>query len=180
MLMLTPLCADTPLDCEVSAWSPWGLCKGKCGDSGVRHRTRYILMHPANNGAVCPPLEQERKCFPDNCLWLDQERREKNKRKERREKKERKARRGRKGRRLRNNRKRSAMCSHEPWKNLNWTPCFPLWLWLLPLLTDFVVGCQTDQLGSQRWTEKRIVLKCHIKPISSSIHIRRSDSIRKV
>ncbi|MEQ2165373.1 hypothetical protein GOODEAATRI_016135 [Goodea atripinnis] len=63
-----PLCPDTPLDCEVSAWSPWGLCKGKCGDSGVQHRTRYIIMHPANNGAACPQLEEERKCFPDNCL----------------------------------------------------------------------------------------------------------------
>uniref|UniRef100_A0A3Q1IKR4 Spondin domain-containing protein n=1 Tax=Anabas testudineus TaxID=64144 RepID=A0A3Q1IKR4_ANATE len=61
-------CADTPLDCEVSVWSPWGLCKGKCGESGVQHRTRYILMHPANNGAACPLLEEERKCFPDNCL----------------------------------------------------------------------------------------------------------------
>ncbi|TKS72820.1 Spondin-2 Differentially expressed in cancerous and non-cancerous lung cells 1 [Collichthys lucidus] len=59
---------NTPLDCEVSVWSPWGLCKGKCGDSGVQHRTRYILMHPANNGAACPLLEEERKCFPDNCL----------------------------------------------------------------------------------------------------------------
>lgn len=59
---------NTPLDCEVSVWSPWGLCKGKCGESGVRHRTRYILMHPANNGAACPLLEEKRKCFPDNCL----------------------------------------------------------------------------------------------------------------
>uniref|UniRef100_A0A7N6AWQ1 Spondin domain-containing protein n=1 Tax=Anabas testudineus TaxID=64144 RepID=A0A7N6AWQ1_ANATE len=59
---------NTPLDCEVSVWSPWGLCKGKCGESGVQHRTRYILMHPANNGAACPLLEEERKCFPDNCL----------------------------------------------------------------------------------------------------------------
>uniref|UniRef100_A0A665VZ01 Spondin-2 n=1 Tax=Echeneis naucrates TaxID=173247 RepID=A0A665VZ01_ECHNA len=65
---MSPLCADTPLDCEVSVWSPWGLCKGKCGESGVRHRTRYVLMHPANNGAACPLLEEERKCFPDNCL----------------------------------------------------------------------------------------------------------------
>ncbi|CAB1325150.1 unnamed protein product [Coregonus sp. 'balchen'] len=59
---------STPLDCEVSVWSPWGLCKGKCGDSGVRHRTRYIHLQPANNGVVCPPLEEENKCIPDNCL----------------------------------------------------------------------------------------------------------------
>lgn len=65
---IPPLAADTPLDCEVSVWSPWGLCKGKCGDSGVQHRTRYILMHAANHGAACPLLEEARKCFPDNCL----------------------------------------------------------------------------------------------------------------
>ncbi|XP_014831895.1 PREDICTED: spondin-2 [Poecilia mexicana] len=59
---------NTPLDCEVSPWSPWGLCKGKCGDSGVQHRTRYVIMHPANNGAACPLLDEARKCFPDNCL----------------------------------------------------------------------------------------------------------------
>ncbi|KAM3866984.1 spondin-2b [Diretmus argenteus] len=59
---------NTPLDCEVSVWSPWGLCKGKCGDSGTRYRTRYILMQPANHGAACPQLEEQKKCFPDNCL----------------------------------------------------------------------------------------------------------------
>ncbi|XP_053179787.1 spondin-2b [Scomber japonicus] len=59
---------NTPLDCEVSVWSPWGLCKSKCGDSGVQHRTRYVLLHAANNGSPCPLLEEERKCFPDNCL----------------------------------------------------------------------------------------------------------------
>lgn len=59
---------NTPLDCEVSAWSPWGLCKGKYCEAGVRHRTRYVHLHPANNGAPCPPLEEERKCTPDNCV----------------------------------------------------------------------------------------------------------------
>ncbi|RXN20349.1 spondin-2 [Labeo rohita] len=51
---------NTPLDCEVSVWSPWGLCKGQCGEKGVKHRTRYIHMHPANNGAACPPLEEKK------------------------------------------------------------------------------------------------------------------------
>ncbi|MFT7797460.1 spondin-2 [Arapaima gigas] len=59
---------NTPLDCEVSAWSPWGLCRGKCGDPGFRHRTRYIHMHPANNGVACPPLEETKTCVPDNCV----------------------------------------------------------------------------------------------------------------
>ncbi|XP_062856244.1 spondin-2b [Trichomycterus rosablanca] len=60
---------NTPLDCEVSAWSPWGLCKGQCEENkkGVRYRTRYIHIQPANNGAACPPLEEERACVPDNC-----------------------------------------------------------------------------------------------------------------
>ncbi|KAG9338548.1 hypothetical protein JZ751_025604 [Albula glossodonta] len=59
---------NTPLDCEVSAWSPWGLCRGKCGEPGVKRRTRYIHLHPANNGAACPPLEEEKTCDPDNCV----------------------------------------------------------------------------------------------------------------
>ncbi|XP_077589543.1 spondin-2b [Stigmatopora nigra] len=58
----------TPLDCEVSAWSPWGLCKGNCGDTGLQHRTRYVLMQHANSGAPCPLLEEDRRCIPDNCL----------------------------------------------------------------------------------------------------------------
>ncbi|XP_048033009.1 spondin-2b [Megalobrama amblycephala] len=59
---------NTPLDCEVSVWSPWGLCKGQCGEKGVKHRTRYIHMHPANNGAACPLLEEKKLCIPDNCV----------------------------------------------------------------------------------------------------------------
>ncbi|XP_049604030.1 spondin-2b isoform X3 [Syngnathus scovelli] len=58
----------TPLDCEVSAWSPWGLCKGKCGDTALQYRTRYVLMHHANNGVPCPLLEEKRTCVLDNCL----------------------------------------------------------------------------------------------------------------
>uniref|UniRef100_A0A8C7D7A2 Spondin 2b, extracellular matrix protein n=1 Tax=Oncorhynchus kisutch TaxID=8019 RepID=A0A8C7D7A2_ONCKI len=61
---------STPLDCEVSVWSPWGLCKGKCGDSSVRNRTRYIHLQPANNWVVCPPLEEEMKYISNNCLCL--------------------------------------------------------------------------------------------------------------
>lgn len=73
MIQMLTLClpfTDTPLDCEVSAWSPWGLCKGQCGEDkkkGMRYRTRYIHIKPANNGSACPPLEEERTCVPDNC-----------------------------------------------------------------------------------------------------------------
>ncbi|MGH0145041.1 UNVERIFIED_CONTAM: hypothetical protein FKN15_023995 [Acipenser sinensis] len=59
---------NTPLDCEVSTWSPWGLCKGKCGQTGTKHRTRYISLQPANDGVACPNLEDEKECEPDNCV----------------------------------------------------------------------------------------------------------------
>ncbi|TRY98493.1 hypothetical protein DNTS_014631 [Danionella cerebrum] len=59
---------NTPLDCEVSVWSLWGLCKGQCGEKGVKYRTRYIHTHPANNGAPCPSLEERRLCIADSCV----------------------------------------------------------------------------------------------------------------
>ncbi|KAM4809717.1 spondin-2 [Rhinophrynus dorsalis] len=59
---------ETPLDCEVSLWSPWGLCKGICGSTGVKSRTRYIRLKPANNGTACPDLEEEKECDPENCV----------------------------------------------------------------------------------------------------------------
>ncbi|XP_004432263.1 PREDICTED: spondin-2 [Ceratotherium simum simum] len=59
---------ETPLDCEVSLWSSWGLCGGPCGKLGARSRTRYVLVQPANHGAPCPELEEEAECVPDNCI----------------------------------------------------------------------------------------------------------------
>ncbi|XP_010902424.1 spondin-2a [Esox lucius] len=60
--------SETPLDCEVSMWSSWGLCLGPCSRGGVRHRTRYILLRPANSGTPCPELEEQSECTPRNCL----------------------------------------------------------------------------------------------------------------
>ncbi|XP_062856271.1 spondin-2a [Trichomycterus rosablanca] len=60
--------SETPLDCEVSMWSSWGLCVGPCSSEGVRHRTRYILLKPANSGTPCPELEEQTQCTPHNCL----------------------------------------------------------------------------------------------------------------
>ncbi|XP_071375954.1 spondin-2a [Centroberyx affinis] len=60
--------SETPLDCEVSLWSSWGLCLGPCSRGGVRHRTRYILLRPANAGAPCPELEEQAECTQHNCL----------------------------------------------------------------------------------------------------------------
>lgn len=59
---------ETPLDCEVSLWSSWGLCGGPCGKLGAKSRTRYIRVQPANNGTPCPELEEEAECSPDNCV----------------------------------------------------------------------------------------------------------------
>uniref|UniRef100_A0A8B9RC50 Spondin 2a, extracellular matrix protein n=1 Tax=Astyanax mexicanus TaxID=7994 RepID=A0A8B9RC50_ASTMX len=58
----------TPLDCEVSMWSSWGLCLGPCSRGGLRHRTRYIMLKPANSGSPCPELEEQAECTPHNCL----------------------------------------------------------------------------------------------------------------
>ncbi|RXN13900.1 spondin-2-like protein [Labeo rohita] len=60
--------SETPLDCEVSMWSSWGLCLGPCSRGGTRHRTRYILLKPANSGTPCPELEEQEECTPHNCL----------------------------------------------------------------------------------------------------------------
>ncbi|CAB1337090.1 unnamed protein product [Coregonus sp. 'balchen'] len=60
--------SETPLDCEVSMWSSWGLCLGPCSRGGIRHRTRYILLRPANAGTPCPELEEQTECMPHNCL----------------------------------------------------------------------------------------------------------------
>ncbi|KAG1962895.1 spondin-2a isoform X2 [Pimephales promelas] len=60
--------SETPLDCEVSMWSSWGLCLGPCSRGGLRHRTRYILLKPANSGTPCPELEEQEECTPHNCL----------------------------------------------------------------------------------------------------------------
>ncbi|XP_012519113.1 PREDICTED: spondin-2 [Propithecus coquereli] len=59
---------ETPLDCEVSLWSSWGLCAGPCGKLGAKTRTRYVRVQPANNGNPCPELEEEAECVPDNCV----------------------------------------------------------------------------------------------------------------
>ncbi|KAM6220651.1 spondin-2 [Rhynchocyon petersi] len=59
---------ETPLDCEVSLWSSWGMCGGRCGKLGTKRRTRYVRTQPANDGTPCPELEEEAECTPDNCV----------------------------------------------------------------------------------------------------------------
>ncbi|GCB67377.1 hypothetical protein scyTo_0005116 [Scyliorhinus torazame] len=60
---------STPLDCEVSAWSSWGLCSRSCG-SGIRERTRFIIQHPANDGEACPTLLIQEECEEPPCPTL--------------------------------------------------------------------------------------------------------------
>uniref|UniRef100_A0A3P9KRJ2 Spondin-2 n=1 Tax=Oryzias latipes TaxID=8090 RepID=A0A3P9KRJ2_ORYLA len=64
--------SETPLDCEVSLWSSWGLCLGPCSRGGIRHRTRYILLRPANAGSPCPELEEQAECVPYSCMKIRQ------------------------------------------------------------------------------------------------------------
>ncbi|XP_019382196.1 PREDICTED: spondin-2 [Gavialis gangeticus] len=60
--------SETPLDCEVSLWSSWGLCRGRCGKPGTKIRTRFVLLQPANNGSPCPNLDEAAECEPENCV----------------------------------------------------------------------------------------------------------------
>ncbi|XP_030058781.1 spondin-2 [Microcaecilia unicolor] len=57
---------STPLDCEISMWSSWGLCNQLCG-KGSRERTRYIMLHPANDGEPCPSLLEKEDCEEPAC-----------------------------------------------------------------------------------------------------------------
>uniref|UniRef100_UPI00398F83BE spondin-2-like n=1 Tax=Pristiophorus japonicus TaxID=55135 RepID=UPI00398F83BE len=56
----------TPLDCEVSDWSSWGLCSHGCG-TGARERTRFVVLHPANHGETCPTLLIQEECEESPC-----------------------------------------------------------------------------------------------------------------
>ncbi|RXM36652.1 Spondin-2 [Acipenser ruthenus] len=61
-----PYPKGTPLDCEVSDWSPWSLCSHTCG-RGLHQKTRYVLLQPANDGKPCPVLLQQQECEELQC-----------------------------------------------------------------------------------------------------------------
>eukprot|EP00668_Euglena_longa_P004884 GGOE01005723.1.p1 GENE.GGOE01005723.1~~GGOE01005723.1.p1 ORF type:complete len:679 (-),score=140.30 GGOE01005723.1:1451-3463(-) len=47
----------TVVNCEVSAWSDWGVCLG-----GLQIQTCTVVVEPANGGAACPHLLQSQQC----------------------------------------------------------------------------------------------------------------------
>jgi hypothetical protein len=56
-----------PVDCKVSAWSSWGDCSVKCGEGGLRDRTRTVSTRAGNNGVVCPALTEREACVGVRC-----------------------------------------------------------------------------------------------------------------
>ena len=55
-----------PVDCVVSAWSPWTPCSAPC-DGGTMTRSRTIVETPANGGAACPALQETQPCNTEPC-----------------------------------------------------------------------------------------------------------------
>ena len=55
-----------PVDCVVSAWSPWGACSLPCG-GGTQIRTRTIITPASNGGMPCPVLEETQPCNTQPC-----------------------------------------------------------------------------------------------------------------
>uniref|UniRef100_A0AAY4ECW1 Thrombospondin type-1 domain-containing protein 7A n=1 Tax=Denticeps clupeoides TaxID=299321 RepID=A0AAY4ECW1_9TELE len=61
---LTMSCAvDCPINCIVSAWTPWTECSQTCGNQGQMMRSRSILQPAHEEGRPCPSqLSQTKPC----------------------------------------------------------------------------------------------------------------------
>ncbi|CAK0879241.1 unnamed protein product, partial [Prorocentrum cordatum] len=70
-------------DCELSGWSPWGMCSAECG-TGQRFRSRDIVTEGTPGGKRCSgdlretgicnssrPCDEEAECTPTDCRWSD-------------------------------------------------------------------------------------------------------------
>eukprot|EP01060_Flectonema_neradi_P009550 TRINITY_DN167_c0_g1_i1.p2 TRINITY_DN167_c0_g1~~TRINITY_DN167_c0_g1_i1.p2 ORF type:complete len:582 (+),score=135.94 TRINITY_DN167_c0_g1_i1:1589-3334(+) len=55
-----------PIHCVVSEWSDWGTCSVPCG-TGIRARTRTVLVDPQFGGTSCPQLIEQEVCNTHVC-----------------------------------------------------------------------------------------------------------------
>ena len=59
-----PLPAPTPVDCQLSDWTPFDTCTKKSDGRFSHTRSRTIVTQPKNGGAPCGPLTQSESCVP--------------------------------------------------------------------------------------------------------------------
>ena len=60
------VCTSAPVDCVVSAWSPYSACSASCG-GGTSTRTRSIIVQSAYGGQACPSLTETQACNIQPC-----------------------------------------------------------------------------------------------------------------
>ena len=56
-----------PLDCKVSAFTPWTPCSKTCGGDGTQTRDRSVAYAADRGGRNCPALHESRACSVSPC-----------------------------------------------------------------------------------------------------------------